>query len=102
MLSYEARKYLESEIQKLQEKRTSLFTNKIRLSQKYAKLHATNQKFCEDEKKLKDLIEDFHNKIFDALSSRYEYNAPSCNERLKELSDLLEKIEKQVQLINWD
>ena len=102
MLSHEAKKYLESEIQKLQEKRASLFSPKMNISETYKRISLHSQNLKGDEEKLERMIENFNNKIYEALKSGYEYNEPSCNERLKELSNLLEEIEKQVQLINWE
>ena len=101
MLSYNARILLETEIRKLQENRAILFTDKIRSSQTYTKLCCTNQNLTQNEEQLKNLMKNFSNKIFDALTSRYEHGMPSCEDRLKELNDLLDEIKTQIQLITW-
>ena len=101
MLSYNARRLLEKEIKKLQENRAAIFTDKIRSSQTYTKLCCTNQNLTQSERHLKNLVQNFSDKIFDALTSRYEHSMPSCEDRLKELNNLLEEIKNQTQSMIW-
>ncbi len=102
MLSYNDEKFLELEIDKLLEKEKMIFTDSIRSSQVYIKLHKTNQILTENERKLKNTVEKFFEKISEARTSRYEEGMPSCNDRIKELLGLLNDIERQVQLIEWN
>ena len=101
MLSYKGRIFLDLELQNLEKERADLFTPEIENTETYKRICQSSPTLSGDELRLENLIRNFNNKIFEARTSIYDANTPSCEERVKELQDLLAEMKKQIQTIKW-
>ncbi len=102
MLSFEFRKLIARDIEELIERKKNIFTREIITSNTYARINVSLENLSESEAKLKNLVDEFDEKIIEAKNNRYEYGMPSYFERKEELEKLLNDIENQVKLILWD